>query len=63
MYKDPAQCKLSLMKGAEKVTVAHGTIHPQLHLDHHSSLLPDHVKVTVDDIDGAFNEWPVPAPS
>lgn len=51
------------MSGSEKVTAAYGTIQPHLLLDHHSSLLPNHVKVTVDDIIEAFKDEPVPAPS
>lgn len=64
LYKEPVPCRLSLLKNdSEKVIVAEGTYHPELILDHHSNLLPDHVRVSVDDFFDEFKEFSVPVPS
>ncbi|XP_021754760.1 uncharacterized protein LOC110720065 isoform X1 [Chenopodium quinoa] len=62
--QEPDPCRLSLLKNdSEKVIVAEGTYHPELILDHHSNLLPDHVRVSVDDFFDEFKEFLVPVPS
>ncbi|XP_021713692.1 uncharacterized protein LOC110681857 isoform X2 [Chenopodium quinoa] len=62
--QEPVPCRLSLLKNdSEKVIVAEGTYHPELILDHHSNLIPDHVRVSVDDFFDEFKEFSVPVPS
>lgn len=46
--QEPVPCRLLLMiSDSEKVVVAEGTLHPELTLDHHKGLIPDHVRVSL----------------
>ena len=47
----------------KEIVVAEGTVHPKLSLDHHSNILPGHMKVSVDNYNYAYSDLPVPVPS